>query len=71
MATKVGVDNDASRRAVEKAGFREVGVMRNERSPWRAKVEVELLDPDPQNRWLKDLEQDVSRAGRFTRTRSV
>jgi len=71
MATKVGADNASSRRGGEKAGFREVVVMRNEASPFRSKVQVELSDPDPQTRWLMDLEQDVSRAGRFTRVRSV
>ena len=58
MTTKVGVENEASRRAVEKAGFRAVGMMRNEQSPWRSKVRVDLAEDDDQTRWLRDLEKD-------------
>lgn len=57
MVTKVGVDNAASRRAVEKAGFREVGEMRSEASPLRRRVRVTVSDPDPGHGWLLALER--------------
>lgn len=57
MVTKVGLDNAASRRAVEKAGFREVAEMRSETSPLRRRVRVTLTDPHPDHTWLQALER--------------
>jgi ribosomal protein S18 acetylase RimI-like enzyme len=44
MITKVGEENEASRKAVKKSGFREVAVMRAVRLGGRFRVEVEQLD---------------------------
>jgi RimJ/RimL family protein N-acetyltransferase len=44
MVTKVEVENTPSRRAVEKAGFREAGIMRFRRRPWRSAVGLQLED---------------------------
>lgn len=46
MITKVATDNAPSRRAVAKAGFREIAVMRLWRCGILYRVEVEVLDPD-------------------------
>jgi hypothetical protein len=45
MLTKVGVDNEASRRAVQKAGFREIGVMRLVKAGPRKRTTVESPEP--------------------------
>jgi GNAT superfamily N-acetyltransferase len=55
MITKVGVENDASRRAVEKAGFRGVALMHQSGPVWRPRLEIEFTDPDPQHEWLAAL----------------
>jgi hypothetical protein len=45
LTTKVGVHNVASRRAVEKAGFREVAVVSLRRRGLRLVADVDVLDP--------------------------
>jgi RimJ/RimL family protein N-acetyltransferase len=45
MITKVGVENVASRRAVEKAGFKPVAVMRFVRRGPLGRTRIEVLDP--------------------------
>jgi RimJ/RimL family protein N-acetyltransferase len=44
MITKVAVENVASRKAVTKAGFVEVALMRHDKRGPRARVEVEVRD---------------------------
>ena len=45
MITKVGVENEASRKAVAKAGFRDVGVMRMVKTGPRKRTTVDRSDP--------------------------
>jgi GNAT superfamily N-acetyltransferase len=45
MVTKVEVDNTPSRRAVEKAGFREVGLMQFRRRLWGRWTTISLTSP--------------------------
>lgn len=45
MLTKVEVENTSSRRAVEKASFAEVAIMRLTRVGFRKRVEIEAFDP--------------------------
>jgi L-amino acid N-acyltransferase YncA len=45
MITKVGVDNEASRKAVGKAGFREIGIMRMVKAGPRKRTTVERPAP--------------------------
>jgi RimJ/RimL family protein N-acetyltransferase len=45
MLTKVEVENASSRRAVEKASFAEVAIMRLTRVGFRKRVEIEAFDP--------------------------
>ena len=59
MITKVAEVNAASRRAVEKAGFREVATMRLTRFGSHARVEVEAREGEPVGRSLAQrLERD-------------
>jgi hypothetical protein len=46
MITKVGVDNEASRRAVVKSGFREIGVMRLVKTGPRKRTSFEAPESD-------------------------
>ena len=45
MITKVGVENEASRKAVAKAGFREIGVMRMVKAGPRKRTTVDRPAP--------------------------
>ena len=47
MLTKVGTSNAPSRRAVTKAGFREIAIMRLRRRGAHTHVDVEVLDANP------------------------
>ncbi len=47
MLTKVETTNTSSRRAVTKAGFREIGIMRLRRRGPLTRVDVEVLDANP------------------------
>jgi RimJ/RimL family protein N-acetyltransferase len=57
LVTKVAEENEASRRAVEKAGFRAAARMRVEKSWWRTRLQMEILDGDPSHRWLASIER--------------
>jgi RimJ/RimL family protein N-acetyltransferase len=57
LMTKVAEDNQPSRRAVEKAGFRAAARMHVDKHGWTTRVQVELLDDDPSHRWLASLER--------------
>jgi GNAT superfamily N-acetyltransferase len=48
MVTKVEVENIPSRRAVEKAGFKEVGLMHFRRRPWGSETTISLTSPSVQ-----------------------
>ena len=52
LVTKVGVENEASRRAVEKAGFVEAATLTISGPIWRPRVDVELLLPDAGLEWM-------------------
>jgi hypothetical protein len=45
MITKVGVENEASRKAVAKSGFREIGVMRLEKAGPRKRTTMVTDEP--------------------------
>lgn len=55
MMTKVGTDNAASRRAVEKAGFREIGRMAIRRRGYRTRIRV--TGTDETSGWLTALDR--------------
>jgi RimJ/RimL family protein N-acetyltransferase len=57
LVTKVAEDNQPSRRAVEKAGFRPAARMDMEKHRWTTRVQVEMLDDDPAHRWLASVER--------------
>jgi RimJ/RimL family protein N-acetyltransferase len=57
LVTKVAEDNQASRRAVEKAGFRPAARMHVQKRGWTTRVHVDMLDGDPAHRWLTTLER--------------
>jgi L-amino acid N-acyltransferase YncA len=54
MITKVGVENAPSRKAVTKAGFVEVGLMRYDRWGPRSRVELEAYGDAPMARALRE-----------------
>jgi GNAT superfamily N-acetyltransferase len=57
MYTKVGVDNAASRRAVEKAGFREVARMLTIQRYWWLRIRVRGAAEVPAHGWLSQLDR--------------
>lgn len=52
LVTKVAVDNDGSRRAVEKAGFVEAARLEVSGPVWRPRIGVEMTSADPALRWM-------------------
>jgi RimJ/RimL family protein N-acetyltransferase len=56
MVTKVRVENAASRRAVEKAGFAAVAEMHVQRRGWRSRISVRP-SPGAGGEWLRSLER--------------
>jgi RimJ/RimL family protein N-acetyltransferase len=62
MVTKVRVENAASRRAVEKAGFVAAAEMRVRRRGWRTSLRILPGPPGaPQLGWLRSIERGRSR----------
>jgi RimJ/RimL family protein N-acetyltransferase len=57
MYTKVNEDNGPSRRAVEKAGFRDVARMQVVRRDVRTRIRVVTGDGAPEHRWLARFER--------------
>jgi RimJ/RimL family protein N-acetyltransferase len=58
MVTKVGSDNDASRRAVEKAGFREIARMQVQQRPLSIRARIDhTAEPASQHSWLSAVER--------------
>jgi RimJ/RimL family protein N-acetyltransferase len=58
MITKVAVENTASRRAVEKAGFREVGIMQIVYRDWRTRIRVlPIAGAEREHLWLTRLDR--------------
>lgn len=58
MVTKVTVANEASRRAVEKAGFREVARLRLSGPVWRTRIRVDPLAGDAESfAWMRAVER--------------
>ncbi len=55
MYTKVDIDNAPSRRAVEKAGFREVARMQTLRRYWWRRIRVAEVTAEPAHHWLRGL----------------
>lgn len=57
LVTKVAEDNQASRRAVEKAGFVPAATMHVEKHRWTTRVQVDMLDGNPARSWLASIER--------------
>jgi len=57
MVTTVNEKNAASRRAVEKAGFREVARVVVSQRGWRTRLDVVLTEDEPFPRWLAAFER--------------
>ena len=59
MVTKVTVANEASRRAVLKAGFREVARLRLSGPVWRTRIRVEVIEGADKDAfaWMRDVER--------------
>jgi RimJ/RimL family protein N-acetyltransferase len=57
LVTKVAEDNQASRRAVEKAGFVPAARMHVETHRWSRRVRVDILDGDPARGWLASIDR--------------
>jgi len=64
MITKVGVENTASRKAVAKAGFREIGVMRLRRYGARTRATLEPTNEGLGSELCTRLGASLSRSGR-------
>ena len=58
MITKVTVENEPSRKAVEKAGFKDVARLSLSGPVWRTKIRVDLRTDDPALAWMKDVERN-------------